>query len=264
MRLRGSHRPERLAALRRALALFCVAWLGLGMLSGVGCGSSPSFRPAGLPGSPKGFYYTIKPGDNLYRIGQKYRVPTEVLVRVNGIGDVSDLAVGQRIYIPRRGERVRPPSRSAKANSMPPVGAGVSKDLRKRVRAEARRQSKVSFAWPLRRTRLTSRFGRREGQPHEGIDLRAKQGTPIRAAESGKVIHAGRLGAYGKVVILKHSGNYRSVYAHARKLLVRKGPFVEKAQKIAEVGMTGRTTGPHRHFEIRRRDVPKDPLLYLP
>lgn len=78
------------------------------------------------------------------------------------------------------------------------------------------------------------------------------------------MIHSGRLGAYGKVVILKHAGDYRSVYAHARRLLVRKGQFVEKAQKIAEVGMTGRTTGPHLHFEIRRRDVAMDPLLYLP
>jgi murein DD-endopeptidase MepM/ murein hydrolase activator NlpD len=118
--------------------------------------------------------------------------------------------------------------------------------------------------WPLSRTKLTSRFGRRNGQPHEGIDLSAPKGTTIRAAESGKVIHSGRLGAYGLVVIVKHAGNYRSVYAHARKLFVRKGQFVEKAQKLAEVGMTGRTTGPHLHFEIRRKEVPKDPLLYLP
>ncbi len=94
--------------------------------------------------------------------------------------------------------------------------------------------------------------------------MAARKGTIVRAAEAGKVIHAGRLGAYGNVVILKHTGNYRSVYAHARKLHVRKGQFVERSQKIAEVGMTGRTTGPHLHFEIRRRDVPKDPLLYLP
>lgn len=243
-----------------------MACLELSALSGTGCTASPSFRSAGLPGSPKGFYYTIKPGDNLYRIGKKYGVPTEVLVRVNGIRDVGELAVGQRIYIPRRGERVRPPDRAERhaAKGAAPVGARNKAELRRRVREEAKRRAKLSFAWPLHRTRLTSRYGRRNGQPHEGIDLRAKQGTAIRAAESGKVIHAGRLGAYGKVVILKHTGDYRSVYAHARKLFVRKGQFVERAQKIAEVGMTGRTTGPHLHFEIRRRDVSKDPLLYLP
>ena len=78
------------------------------------------------------------------------------------------------------------------------------------------------------------------------------------------MIHCGHLGAYGRVVILKHSGHYRSVYAHAQKTLVEKGDFVERGQKIAKVGSTGRSTGPHLHFEIRHRETPRDPLLYLP
>ena len=89
-------------------------------------------------------------------------------------------------------------------------------------------------------------------------------GAPILAAEAGRVIHSGRFGAYGKVVILKHAGAYRSVYAHARALFVEKGEFVERGQKIAEVGATGRATGPHLHFEIRRGEVAHDPLVYLP
>jgi murein DD-endopeptidase MepM/ murein hydrolase activator NlpD len=111
---------------------------------------------------------------------------------------------------------------------------------------------------------LTSRFGKRKGRPHEGIDLGARAGTTIRAAESGKVIYSGWLGDYGKVVIVKHAGLYRSVYAHARVLHVGKGEFVEKGRRIAEVGTTGRSTGAHLHFEIRKRDEPRNPLLYLP
>ena len=185
-------------------------------------------------------------------------MPVKVLVRANRIGDVTELAVGQRLYIPAR-------VRSAKAAPAPRSTRSISRsELRRRVREEVRRNSKLSFAWPLPRSKLTSHFGLRKGRPHEGIDLASRQGAPIRAAESGKVIHAGRLGAYGKVVILKHAGSYRSVYAHARRLLVRKGQFVERSQKIAEVGMTGRSSGPHLHFEIRRKDVPKDPMFYLP
>ena len=94
--------------------------------------------------------------------------------------------------------------------------------------------------------------------------MAAKRGTVIRAAESGKVIHSGRLGAYGKVVIVKHQGDYRSVYAHTSKTHVKKGQFVDRGQKIAEVGSSGRASGPHLHFEIRRKETPEDPMLYLP
>lgn len=253
-----------MATLRRGFALLCVMCLGLNVLGGAGCASSPSASgSSGSSAAPRGFYYTVKTGDNLYQIGKRFGVPVRVLARVNRIRDVRDLAVGQRIYIPARRAAPRASSRTGRSTTAP-ARPGSSAALRRRVREEVRRQAKLNFAWPLRRTKLTSRFGRRGGQPHEGIDLAARPGTPIRATESGRVIHSGRLGAYGKVVILKHAGDYRSVYAHARRLLVRKGQFVEKAQKIAEVGMTGRTTGPHLHFEIRRRDVAMDPLLYLP
>ncbi|MCP4035475.1 MAG: peptidoglycan DD-metalloendopeptidase family protein [bacterium] len=243
-----------MATLRRRAAVLVTASLAL-CATGIGaCTWAPAPNQAGS--SARGFYYAVEPGDNLYRIGKRFGVPTEVLERANRIRDVTQLRVGQRLYIPRRysGGSGRVQARAPKADPR----------LARRVRDEARRKARVDFAWPMKRTRLTSRFGRRNGHPHEGIDLAAKPGTAIRAAESGKVIHAGRLGAYGRVVILKHAGDYRSVYAHARRLHVRKGQFVERAQEIAEVGMTGRTTGPHLHFEIRRKDVPKDPLLYLP
>ena len=137
-------------------------------------------------------------------------------------------------------------------------------DARRSARRDALREGKLKFSWPLQSPRLTSRFGQRKGRPHEGIDLGARSGTTIRAAESGKVIYSGWLGDYGKVVIVKHAGLYRSVYAHARALHVKKGEFVEKGRRIAEVGTTGRSTGAHLHFEIRKRDEPRNPLLYLP
>ena len=128
---------------------------------------------------------------------------------------------------------------------------------------EARRRANLEFQWPLR-GRLTSGFGPRGGRRHEGIAVAARRGTEIDAAEDGRVIHSGRLGDYGKVVIVRHDGDYRSVYAHAHRTHVKKGQKVEKGQKIAEVGSTGRSTGPHLHFEIRQRQTPQDPMLYLP
>jgi murein DD-endopeptidase MepM/ murein hydrolase activator NlpD len=162
-----------------------------------------------------------------------------VIARANGIQDVTELRVGQRLFIP--GVRGGP-------------GTG---------RRVARYDGPLRFAWPVK-GRLTSRFGLRGNRPHEGVDLGAPHGTPIVASEAGRVIHSGRFGAYGKTVILKHAGAYRSVYAHARTLYVAKGDFVERGQKIAEVGATGRATGPHLHFEIRRGETAHDPLVYLP
>ena len=115
--------------------------------------------------------------------------------------------------------------------------------------------------------RVTSRCPNRrwrDGRRHEGVDIKADKGTPVRAAEAGKVLYSGTLSDYGRVVIIKHAGHYRSVYAHASKLYVRRGQFVDRGQRIADIGTTGNATGPHLHFEIRKGESPRDPLLYLP
>ena len=185
---------------------------------------------------------------------------------MNGIDDVTTLRVGQRIWIPdgpSAGASSRPNSGSGspRASSRDPAAAARARDD---ARREATRDGNLAFVWPVQNASVSSSFGRRKGGPHEGIDLRANKGTPIRAAESGKVIHSGWLGDYGRVVIIKHAGPYRTVYAHASKLFVQRGAFVDRGQRIAEVGSTGNATGPHLHFELRRNESPKDPMLYLP
>jgi murein DD-endopeptidase MepM/ murein hydrolase activator NlpD len=181
--------------------------------------------------------------------------------RANGIRDVTQIRIGQRLYIP--GARRRLSATSTELARLDPKHSATSDELRRRAQSSARQQTSLQFAWPVR-GRLSSRFGMRHGRSHEGIDVAAPRGTPIFAAESGRVIHSGRLGSYGKVVIVKHAGAYRTVYAHASKLLVRKGQFVERGQKVAEVGSTGRSSGPHVHFEIRRSESPRNPLAFLP
>jgi murein DD-endopeptidase MepM/ murein hydrolase activator NlpD len=235
------------------------AWLMLMLLIGA-FGLGPVGCAGRRPGGP-GVIHHVEAGENLYRIGLRYGIPSRELARVNGIRDVTQLRVGQRLFIPGA-RRVLEPA-SEHVASAPPALSGNVAEARERARKSAREQTSLHFAWPVH-GRLSSPFGRRWGKPHEGIDVAAARGTPIYAAEAGRVIHAGRLGSYGKVVIVKHAGAYRTVYAHASKLLVRKGEFVERGQKIAEVGSTGRSTGPHVHFEIRRAETPRNPLAYLP
>ncbi|MFV1921633.1 MAG: M23 family metallopeptidase [Methylotenera sp.] len=98
---------------------------------------------------------------------------------------------------------------------------------------------------------------------HEGLDFTANTGTPIRAAADGIVSTATRTAAYGNLIKLNHGAGLETRYAHASKLLVKKGERVVKGQTIALVGSTGRSTGPHLHYEIRLNGHPLDPRKYL-
>jgi len=119
-----------------------------------------------------------------------------------------------------------------------------------------------TFSNPTRGT-LSSRFGWRWGRQHEGIDIAAKIGTTITAADGGKVTFSGTKSGYGKLVIIDHGGGFETYYGHCSKLLVSKGDKVYKGQKIAEVGNTGKSTGPHLHFEVRKNGKPINPLSYV-
>ena len=119
-----------------------------------------------------------------------------------------------------------------------------------------------TFQYPAR-GRLSSNFGSRWGRQHEGIDIAAAEGTDIRAADGGRVIYSGWAGALGYCVKIDHGGNMTTVYGHCSKLLVSVGEKVYKDQLIAKIGNTGRSTGPHVHFEIRKNGVAQNPLKYL-
>ena len=119
-----------------------------------------------------------------------------------------------------------------------------------------------SFIYPIRGT-LTSRFGYRWGRLHSGIDLAAPIGTYIKAADGGKVTFAGYNGSLGYMVAIDHGGGRVTWYGHCSKLFVKKGDKVYQGQHIANVGNTGRSTGPHCHFEVHINGVAKNPLKYL-
>jgi len=98
---------------------------------------------------------------------------------------------------------------------------------------------------------------------HEGVDFPAEPGTPIVAAASGKVIAAGYHPQYGKIVEIDHGNGLLSRYAHASQIHVREGDLVMRGQRVAAVGSTGRSTGPHLHFEVRLNGVPQNPARFL-
>jgi len=137
--------------------------------------------------------------------------------------------------------------------------------LTQRAGAQARLPTLV----PVHYTYLSSAFGWRRNPVtgryamHDGIDLAAPKGTPVKAASGGIVVKAGRERGYGNVVEIDHGNGLSTLYAHASRIKVKVGQLVGKGQTIALVGATGRATGPHLHFEVRMAGHPLDPTLFL-
>ena len=122
--------------------------------------------------------------------------------------------------------------------------------------------SAAGLVWPVAGP-VVSGFGMRWGRMHEGIDIAAASGTPVRAAAAGVVIYAGWLGGYGNLVVLDHGSGLATAYAHASVIVVGVRQQVLQGQTVSLVGSTGHTTGPHLHFEVRVNGVAVDPLGYL-
>ncbi|MEW6080673.1 MAG: M23 family metallopeptidase [Bacillota bacterium] len=120
------------------------------------------------------------------------------------------------------------------------------------------------LAWPLDAGQVTSWYGYRRGGMHSGIDIAAPAGTSIRAADKGTVIFSGSLGAYGLTIKIAHGDGMVTQYSHNSANLVNVGTVVEKGQAIARIGTTGRSTGPHVHFEIQLKGATVNPMSYYP
>ncbi|MFP4016189.1 MAG: peptidoglycan DD-metalloendopeptidase family protein [Halanaerobiales bacterium] len=181
----------------------------------------------------KGILYKINPGESLWTISRKFDITIKSIVEANAIVNPDLVKPGVSLILPG----ARPEF-------------GYSDRLSKR------------FIKPIN-ARISSYFGPRWGKQHEGIDWAVNVGTKVRAARSGKVIYSDWASGYGYTVVIEHQKGVRTLYAHNSKLLVHGGQWVEQGQVISLSGNTGRSTGPHLHFEIQINGRPVNPLNYL-
>ncbi len=188
--------------------------------------------------------HVVRPGETLWNVARDHGTTVNALAERNGLVNADRLQPGQKILLPF----VAAPQRSRQPA---PQAAPASP-------SRLRRQ----WRWPSRGV-ITSRFGFRGRRHHHGIDIAAPIGTPIFAVRDGTVQFAGRRGAYGLLVILEHGDGLTTWYGHASRILVTVGERVTQGQTIAAIGTTGNVTGPNVHFEVRRNDVPLDPLRFL-
>ncbi|OPZ71670.1 MAG: Murein DD-endopeptidase MepM [Firmicutes bacterium ADurb.Bin456] len=184
------------------------------------------------------FIHYVQPGETMWEISRMYHVEVADLSARNRQTDVDKILVGQRLLVPCQ-----------------EAGRGGHWTTSRGFAAS-------QFSWPLVGA-ITSPFGPRDGRLHEGIDIAAEEGTPIRAAAAGRVVFAGPRGTYGLAVIIDHGGQVRTLYAHCSKVLVAEGASVGPSTIIALAGNTGNSRGPHLHLEILKNGVPQDPLMLL-
>ncbi|RYZ40063.1 MAG: M23 family metallopeptidase [Myxococcaceae bacterium] len=231
--------------------------------------------------------HRVAAGETMYRIAKTYGITVEELSLANGIKDPKELSVGRELLIPgsERPQYGDPgplsdeepelvltkPGQAPVSTPRRSVPAVTRKEEPPRARVVSGRPGAPSrpklatqglLDWPLRGV-LYGRFGKKGREPHDGIDLAAPAGTPIKTAQEGTVLYAGEQKGYGLIVIVEHSSTLITLYAHNRDLRVRTGQKVRREQVIATVGESGRTSGPHVHFEVRVDGKPVDPLEYL-
>jgi murein DD-endopeptidase MepM/ murein hydrolase activator NlpD len=210
-------------------------------------------------------YHQVRAGETLSEIGLRYGVPYQDIARLNNLKDADRIDVGQRLRLPSA-VRARPPASPPQAKRAAKLKVLSKQAAPERFPEEPEplsRETDGLFAWPLA-GEITSRFGPRNGSFHDGIDIAAAPGTPVLAAADGDVLFSDVLRGYGNVVIVRHRGGYITVYAHNRANDVKEGQVVRRGQRLAEVGQSGRATGPSLHFEVRKDNLARDPLRYLP
>lgn len=199
----------------------------------------PGIENAGKPG-----YYTVQPGDTVFRIARENNQSVSDIVRWNGIGNSNLIEVGQVV-------RVVPPGTSSTAVARPAVPIPADTPVA---------DVAMNWMWPAQGT-LIAGFSE---VTNKGLDIAGKAGDAVMASADGRVVYAGAgLRGYGNLVILKHNDTFMTAYAHNRVLLVTEDQAVKRGQKIAEMGSTD-TDRVKLHFEIRRQSKPVDPAKYLP
>lgn len=189
-----------------------------------------------------GLLYTMKKGESLEDVTERYDVSLKRVLTFNKISDTADIEAGDDIFLP--GAKYTLDERIDKFGQM--------------------------FSLPTTITRISSVFGYRVHPitgvrtKHMGVDIPGRLNTPVYAARKGKVIFAGYSGGYGNLVIVRHDKGYTTYYGHLNSITTKAGANVGVGVMIGRMGSTGRSTGSHLHFEVRRNGVALNPADFIP
>lgn len=234
------------------------------------------------------YKYTVKANETFWDIVSVTNLDLDTIVSINSLSAPSDIKKGLTLYIPNmRGilyEKSHNETYDAIASNYR-IPVQYILNVNRILNNEHKQYIFIpcgnlndldrslflgtAFVSPLTVGKLSSYFGVRKDpidhahKFHAGVDIACPINSPVYASRDGMVVFSGVMGGYGNLVILKHSRDYFTLYGHLNKIFVQKGAIVTAGQLIAKSGNTGRTTGPHLHFEIRKNSKPINPLLLL-
>ncbi len=213
-------------------------------------------------------YYVVQKGDTLYSIAFRYGFDFQALATLNNLDTNYTIFPGQRIYFSQQKKSSKSVTKSNKRISKRKSVAKTkpksptTKPKKQTAKTKAYKPLKLTWQWPIKGKLLEKYSLKHNG--NKGIDIAAKKGQTVRAASAGIVVYCGTgLRGYGKLVIIKHSDDYLSAYAHNSKILVKEQQQVAVGEAIAVSGSSG-TNQNKLHFEIRYKGKPVNPLKYLP
>src|SRR4029453_16838876 len=236
MRYRSPARSGAGRPLRSIIGLgFCVSLL---LTHPLHASSDQVTRRASLD-SEQRCVHVVSSGESIERIARRYSTTRRALLTRNRLVSLDRLRVSQRLEVPCR--------------------APIPEQQDDAIRQYKPRPAGGMFRWPVNGP-VSSGFGRRFGEWHSGVDIKAPPGEPIRAAAAGTVLFSGWRSSYGRVVEIAHADGFITVYAHNLRNSVKAGDRVQPGTVIGAVGRAGRAAGNHLHFEVRRQGWAQNPL----
>lgn len=199
-----------------------------------------------------GIFYKVAKGDTLNKIAELFKVQVEDIKETNKM-DSDVVQVGTELFIKNPNLKV--------------YLARTTSSTKKKSKSNAQ-SNELGFIMPIKYTGISSPFGNRFHPVlkryiyHSGVDLKARF-IPVYAAKEGRVIFAGIMNGYGKIIIIQHANGYETRYAHLDKIGVKKGDSVNRGELIGKTGQSGRVTGPHLHLEVRIHGKAVNPMKYV-
>lgn len=217
------------------IVLSCISFC----LNLIGCVSLPATTQVTPNLNIPGFYHRVERGQTLWKISKIYNIDLDELIKINHISDVTNIEIGQMLFIPRQ---------------------------QKQQRVSLLESTLEDFIWPVN-GKVIAAFGETfDHMVNKGINIQPSNNSDVRASRSGKVVfHSLNFKGYGKTIIIDHGDGFLTVYTKNSQVFAKLGDFVSKGSVIAKVGPAGNTGGENSylHFEIRKGYIPQNPYYYL-